>query len=188
MVCLAHLATPDRVLSLTCYSHRKNVIIAAYSNAHPQTAAAWSANITSWGMSLVPICHHYFAVIANTVRLWKHVYERALLHRHEAKPRWCPHLWCSAPKPLRQLQATGGDIGQVCRRNKRQPESRRVCWRLGRWSGIQQCLRPQRWHATAQEHESVRDGRFNRELRYLSCAGNCVDLGALHDTPEGWRR
>ncbi|TRX92714.1 hypothetical protein FHL15_006388 [Xylaria flabelliformis] len=27
----------------------KNVIIAAYSNAHPQTAAAWSANITSWG-------------------------------------------------------------------------------------------------------------------------------------------
>ncbi|KAI0452042.1 glycoside hydrolase family 81 protein [Xylaria acuta] len=27
----------------------KNVIIAAYSNAHPQTAAAWSANITTWG-------------------------------------------------------------------------------------------------------------------------------------------
>ncbi|KAI1114792.1 glycoside hydrolase family 81 protein [Nemania sp. NC0429] len=27
----------------------KNVIIAAYSNAHPQTAAAWSANITNWG-------------------------------------------------------------------------------------------------------------------------------------------
>ncbi|KAI1260716.1 glycoside hydrolase family 81 protein [Xylariaceae sp. FL1019] len=27
----------------------KNVIIAAYSNANPQTAAAWSANISTWG-------------------------------------------------------------------------------------------------------------------------------------------
>ncbi|KAI8633667.1 glycoside hydrolase family 81 protein [Xylariaceae sp. FL1651] len=27
----------------------KNVIIAAYSNANPQTAAAWSANMTTWG-------------------------------------------------------------------------------------------------------------------------------------------
>jgi hypothetical protein len=42
---------PSAVANLLCA--RKNVIIAAYSNAHPQTAAAWSANITTWGESLL---------------------------------------------------------------------------------------------------------------------------------------
>jgi endo-1,3(4)-beta-glucanase len=28
----------------------KAVIINAYSNAHPQVAAKWSANLTAWGM------------------------------------------------------------------------------------------------------------------------------------------
>jgi hypothetical protein len=33
---------------------RKCVIIDAYSNVNPQVAAQWSANITSWGMTLLP--------------------------------------------------------------------------------------------------------------------------------------
>jgi endo-1,3(4)-beta-glucanase len=35
---------------LTLCSTRKCVIIAAYSNYNPQVAAAWSANITDWGL------------------------------------------------------------------------------------------------------------------------------------------
>jgi hypothetical protein len=30
------------------------MIIDAYSNVNPQVAAQWSANITSWGMTLLP--------------------------------------------------------------------------------------------------------------------------------------
>jgi endo-1,3(4)-beta-glucanase len=29
----------------------KSVIIDAYSNANPQVAAAWSANLSTWGMT-----------------------------------------------------------------------------------------------------------------------------------------
>ena len=38
-------------IELISRSIRKCVIIAAYSNANPQIAAAWSANITDWGVS-----------------------------------------------------------------------------------------------------------------------------------------
>lgn len=33
----------------------KAVIINAYSNAHPQVAAEWSAKLTAWGMFSPPI-------------------------------------------------------------------------------------------------------------------------------------
>jgi endo-1,3(4)-beta-glucanase len=39
---------------LTFCSTRKCVMICAYSNANPQVAALWSANISDWGVFHVP--------------------------------------------------------------------------------------------------------------------------------------
>lgn len=59
------------------------MIIDAYSNVNPQVAAQWSANITSWGMTLHPTLEFPNLVLTELKKInrqWANIHERALLH------------------------------------------------------------------------------------------------------------
>jgi hypothetical protein len=59
--------------------------VAAYANAEPQIAAAWSSNITNWGQSkiLIERARREGLVCANLLdRKWQYLHEPASLYRH----------------------------------------------------------------------------------------------------------
>jgi hypothetical protein len=74
------------------------VIIAAYSNANPQVAAAWSANLTTWGSG-----NTYTNECANFLRtsIFAHLISQTILHRDSAEPVRGTHLQQHAREPSR---------------------------------------------------------------------------------------
>lgn len=119
-------------------------------------------------------------------RLWKHLLQRALLHRHSSQPQRPAHLRLQLPpEPLRQLQDPGGHLRPVgcLLHGVVQPG---CLWLPGQCRRLRQLVHAQRRQPQAHQQQPVRHGRPVGQLHSPGCPCYGLYLGGLYDPPEDW--
>lgn len=144
--------------------------------------------------------HHlgyvFFSLLTSTIRadrltgcnyrLWKHLLQRALLHRHPTQPQRPAHLRLQLPpEPYRQLQDPGRHLGPVGRFLHRVVQPR-CFWLSGQRRRLRQLVHAQRRQPQAHQQQPVRHGRPVWQLHPPGCSCYRFFLGGLYDPPKDW--
>lgn len=122
-----------------------------------------------------------------SARLWKHLLQRALLHRHPPQPQRPAHLRLQLPpEPLRHLQDPGRHLWPMGCLLHRLVQPR--CFRLaGQRRRLRQLLHAQRRQPQAHQQQPVRHGRLVWQLYHPGGSCHGLFVGGLYDPPEDWR-